>query len=361
MERLSEGAGVGRLLARSALACGLLLSAGTASALCPAGQAELRPNIRALPPSGIAMRDVNNMQFNTTSWNAGDGKLTLVAKNLVNDPATGQTKQQVDQRIYCSGGAFYDRSAGTAEYHAAHNHVHYNDYANYILEYADTSNPQNPRQGTKTTFCIMDTTGVNTQIAGASPAAVFDWCPTQDPSFNTQGMSIGWGDTYGASLDGQSFFITDLTPGMYRLRHVFDPKNKLLETSDGDNESCKLVEIGDGANGRYVTDRGVCNPASKPQFSSLSPSSASQGTCVTLTLTGANLAPELKLNFAGGTGPLPSVRSTRFDPAGSYATITVCVPKAKGGRNPQLGSNPVWDLWLNPGATMFADKFTVRP
>jgi hypothetical protein len=39
----------------------------------------------------------------------------------------------------------------------------------------------------------------------------------------------------------------------------------------------------------------------------------------------------------------------------------VCVPTAKGGRNPQLGSNPVWDMWLNPGATMFADKFTVRP
>ena len=69
-------------------------------------------------------------------------------------------------------------------------------------------------------------------------------------------MSIGWGDTYGAYLDGQSFYIADLTPGIYRLRHVFDPKNMLLEKSDGDNESCKLVEIGDGANGRYVTDRG---------------------------------------------------------------------------------------------------------
>jgi len=361
MERLSGRDRLRSFLLTSGLAYALLLNAGIASAGCPAGQTELRPNIRALPPSGIAMRDVNNMQFNTTSWNAGDGKLELVAKNLVNDPATGQTKQQVDQRIYCSGGAFYDRSAGTAEFHLEHNHVHFNDYANYILEYADTSNPQNPRQGTKTTFCIMDTTGVNTQLAGASAAAVFNWCPTQDPSFNTQGMSIGWGDTYGAYLAGQSLYIADLTPGIYRLRHVFDPKNKLLEMSDGDNESCKLVEIGDGANGRYVADRGLCNTASTPQFSSLSPTSASQGTCVTMTLTGANLAPELKINLAGGTGPLPNVRSTRFDPAGGYVVMTVCVPKAKGGRNPQLGSNPVWDIWLNPGATMFADKFTVRP
>ena len=177
MERLSEGDRTCSRLLWSALACGLLLIANTASALCPAGQTELRPNVRALPPSGIAMRDVNNMQFSTTSWNAGDGKLELVAKNLVNDPATGQTKQQVDQRIYCSDGAFYDRSAGTAEYHAEHNHVHYNDYANYILDPADASNPQNPRQGSKTTFCIMDTSGINTQLKGASTSAVFNWCP----------------------------------------------------------------------------------------------------------------------------------------------------------------------------------------
>jgi len=31
---------------------------------------------------------------------------------------------------------------------------------------------------------------------------------------------------------------------MYRLRHVFDPKNLLLETREDDNESCRLIEIG---------------------------------------------------------------------------------------------------------------------
>jgi hypothetical protein len=139
----------------------------------------------------------------------------------------------------------------------------------------------------------------------------------------------------------------------------------LLEASDGDNESCKLVEIGDGANGRYVADRGLCNAAPTRQITSISPTSASHGTCVAMTFTGSNLAPELRISFTGGTGPLPSVRSTRFDPAGSYATLTVCVPKAKGGRNPKLGSDPVWDIMLTsylvPGSTTFANKFTVRP
>jgi len=320
-----------------------LLFSLSASAACPAGQSELLPNIRALAPAGIAMLNATSMKFSATSWNSGDAKLELIARNPETDPATGQTKQPVDQRIYCSGGAFYDRPAGKAEYHAAHNHVHYNDYANYILEPA-SGQVQSPRQGSKTTFCIMDTTGVNSQLKGASGSAVFNWCPTQDPSFSTQGMSVGWGDTYGANLAGQSLLIGDLPAGMYRLRHVFDPKNLLLEKSDNDNESCRLVEIGVSELGRYVADRGTCTSSPQRTISSIVPNSARQGTCASVTITGTNLVPELRLSLSGGTGPLPSVKATTFSATGNYLTATVCVPKAKGGKNPQLGSDPVWDV-----------------
>ena len=70
-----------------------------------------------------------------------------------------------------------------------------------------------------------------------------------------------------------------------------------------------------------------------------------------MTLSGTNLAPELKITFAGGTGPLPSARSTRFDPAGGYVMMTVCVPKAKGGRKPQLGSQIYGAAVIAPGTT----------
>ncbi len=347
-----------------ALLCAKAAAAATA---CPAGNVALLPNIRALPPAAIAMLDATTMKFSATSWNSGDAKLELVARNPETDPVTGMTKQPVDQRVYCAGGGYYDRPAGKAEYHAAHNHVHYNDYANYILEPADAANPQNPRQGSKTTFCIMDTTGVNTQLKDASAGAVFNWCPTQDPSFNTQGMSVGWGDTYGANLAGQSLPIGDLAPGIYRLRHVFDPKNLLLEKDESDNESCKLVEIGDGANGRYVADRGLCAPPAQPTISSIAPRSAQHGTCVSVTITGANLAPELQLSLSGGTGPLPSVQATTFDVAGTYLVGTLCVPKAKGSvRAPKLGSDPVWDVSLHgiyagSSPVVRANAFTVTP
>lgn len=344
-----------------------LLCAKAAGAACPAGQVELLPNIRAVPPSSISTLDGSAMRFSSTSWNSGDAKLELVARNPETDPATGQTRQPVDQRVYCSGGSFYDRPAGKAEYHAEHNHVHYNDYANYILGPADSSNPQNPRQGSKTTFCIMDTSGINTQLKAASTSAVFNWCPTQDPSFNTQGMSVGWGDTYSYNLPGQSLPIADLAPGIYRLRHVFDPKNLLLEKDESDNESCKLVEIGDGANGRYVADRGLCKPPVQPTTSTIAPRSAQHGTCVIVTITGANLTPELQLSLSGGTGPLPSANSTAFDAAGTYLTATICVPKAKGSvRAPKLGNDPVWDVSLHSIHTgtspvVRPNAFTVTP
>jgi hypothetical protein len=173
---------------------------------------------------------------------------------------------------------------------------------------------------------------------------VFNWCPTQDPNFNTQGMSIGWGDTYGANLSGQTILVSDLAAGMYRLRHVFDPKGLLLETNDGDNESCRRVEIGDGSNGRYVADRGACTDPPAPRVDSMSPSTVVANNCTDVTVYGANLVPELRFVFATGTGPLPSIKNTKFDVAGNYLTGTVCVPRVRKGKSGGLGSDPVWDI-----------------
>ena len=312
-------------------------------AACPAGQTELLPNVRALPPHDISMGDATNMRFSATSWNAGDGKLELVPRSPVTDPETGITKQPVDQRVYCTGGTYYDRPAGKAAYHPAHNHVHYSNYANYILE-PDTTGSVNPRKGTKTTFCIMDTSGVNTQLKGASGSAVFNWCPTQDPNFNTQGMSVGWGDTYGASLSGQSISIANLVPGIYRLRHVFDPTGLLLETNEADNESCRRIEIGDGANGLYAADRGACTAVPVPRLDSISPATVAANSCVNATIFGANLAPEIRFAFATGTGPLPNLKNMTFDSAGNFATGTLCVPQVRKGRKGGLGNDPVWDV-----------------
>ena len=72
--------------------------------------------------------------------------------------------------------------------HAAHNHVHFNDYANYILEPLD-ANPQNIRKGTKTTFCIIDTTNVNTQLLASCVGPGLQ--RLRDPSLWQQTGNVG--------------------------------------------------------------------------------------------------------------------------------------------------------------------------
>ena len=72
------------------------------------------------------------------------------------------------------------------------------------------------------------------------------------------------------------------------------------------------------------------------------------------------------MSLAGGTGPVPSARATAFDTAGNYATGTICIPKAKGGRKPKLGSDPVWDvglqdLFTGTGTNVLANLFTDTP
>lgn len=336
------------------------LFAPVASAVCPSG--DLLPDLRALPAHDVTVvldaqgQPTGWMKFSTTSWNSGAGSLELVTKEI------GASSQRVDQRIRCKDGTYDDRSAGFFEYHAAHNHVHFNDYANYILEPLD-ANPQNTRKGTKTTFCIIDTTNINTQLLGAASSQVYSACATQVYG-SKQGMSVGWGDTYGSHLEGQSIYTGNLPQGLYRLRIVIDPKDQLLEISNSDNESCKLVQIGFGLDGsQYVADKGPCVDPPTPQLYTIVPNSTSQGTCPKVTIAGDNLVPEMRMSFLYGTGPLPAARNVEF-PNATTVEATVCVPKSPG-KKPRLGNNPVWDLFSgNPtlphvGSAALENAFSV--
>jgi len=95
--------------------------------------------------------------------------------------------------------------------------------------------------GEKTTFCIMDT-GLVQSLPGSPRAAVYSQCGA-----SVQGMSVGWGDTYGWSLPEQWIDLNGsfLADGSYVLRSVADPRNKLHESpnrSDAARESAQANE-----------------------------------------------------------------------------------------------------------------------
>ena len=55
-----------------------------------------------------------------------------------------------------------------------------------------------------------------------------------------QGLSVGWGDTYGSQLPGQEIDLTSLPDGLYTLTIVADPKGRLSEITTSDNSACVL-------------------------------------------------------------------------------------------------------------------------
>ncbi len=201
---------------------------------------ENQPNLTPFPAKDIRVVTGSDgrlyLRFSTLSWNKGWGPLELIAGTV--DNANG--KQEVLQRIYSSNGSSRDVSAGSFLWHAGHNHFHFDDYALYTLQFASAPGASD-RTSAKTTFCVMDTTRVNTKLPGAPKRAAYKTCGA-----TKQGMSVGWGDQYGYQLAGQAIDITDLPNGDYNLKIEIDPKDHLVELDRSDNISNVLLRLTNG-------------------------------------------------------------------------------------------------------------------
>ena len=217
-----------------ALALGLALTPGAGAQSVPT---PLLPNLVALQASELRTEVIGtqtSLRFTTTSWNNGAGKLELRPAGLVVE--NGTTKQRVNQRVFKSDGSWEDRLAGFFDYHADHNHMHFNGYAEYRLISAEGK--ANDTVGAKVSFCIIDTTRMNTRLPGAPKKAQYTTC-----NATRQGMSVGWGDQYRYYLEGQSLETTGLPDGQYDLRITINPQHLLLEQTESDNVSTRRITL----------------------------------------------------------------------------------------------------------------------
>jgi hypothetical protein len=210
------------------------VSAGDANAVT-----QLKPNLQPLVASSLRLDSPGDgrtyLRFSMTSWNSGAGPLEIIGGEV----DTANDKQQVYQRIYNSDGTFTDTFAGFFDWHAAHGHIHFNDYAEYTLDAAGAPGGSG-RTSQKTTFCIIDTTRIK-RFKNGPRQPVYTSCGA-----SRQGMSVGWGDTYGYWLEGQSIDVTGLPDGEYNLTIEVDPKNRILETNDNDNVSTVGLRLHNG-------------------------------------------------------------------------------------------------------------------
>jgi hypothetical protein len=318
-----------------AIACGVLTA--------PAAAQELLPNLRALPAFELAVEpnpDTGNLELrlSATSWNSGAGRLELVAGNA------GQAGQDVYQRVYNKNGSFTDHLSGTFVWHPDHNHFHFQEYALYTLNPVNAPGASK-RQAYKTSFCVMDTTKVDARLPGAPKRPVFEAC-----NAFAQGMSVGWGDTYGAHLPGQNIDLTGNPDGLYELTVDIDPANRIREANDGDNTACVLVQIGVAA--RTVQTIGACGmvPGGAVTVTSIAPNSAVAGGVVDVLIRGTNFTSGIAVGFENGSGASPVVSNVNVLDS---TTITLTVTVKPGGN----GSDRIWDLRV--GSAVLPNAFEV--
>jgi hypothetical protein len=211
---------------------------------------EQRPDLVALEPSELRIESDGGeklLRFTTLSWNSGAAAFELFAKtSLPLDQLQNGQRVEAWQRIYLDGGeaAEYRLPGVDFEWHAGggHDHFHLSDYADYRLDSLATNGPD-PRFGSKTSFCILDTDRVNHRLPNAPKRRVYTECGTA-----IQGMSVGWGDSYRYYLGGQSINITGLPDGRYTLTIEIDPQHRFLEadagnTSEEDPNNSASIEI----------------------------------------------------------------------------------------------------------------------
>ena len=319
----------------------LFVTAGSAQT------AELRPNLTPFPAFDLRLgtnfsTGGQEIRFSTRSWNKGQGPLELVAGEVVS------SGQNVYQRVYNSDGSYVDYFAGTFVYHPAHNHFHFNNYALYSLDPINAPGGS-PKSGSKTTFCIMDTTKIDTSLPGAPPTAVYSTCGA-----TIQGMSIGWGDTYGYVLEGQSVNITGNPSGDYCLTIQIDPKGVLLETDETDNVASSLLRIDVERSTVTVLDNTGCNPVGgEVVVTGISPNSEKVGSTVPVVITGSGFTSGMGVSFENGSGPPPAAKNVVVSSDGTTIQAMVTVKKGKPGKD------PVWDVRVGSGVLF--SGFTVQP
>ena len=219
---------------------GLLLLATPAASR---SASPLYPDLRALPPRNLRLDTVtvdeathHVLRFTITVWNAGEGPLELRG-------ASSEDQTFVYQRVYDEAGEFAEQLVGEFIFHPAHNHWHFENFAEYELwtrsDYdrwltGATEDWGAARwRGSKTTgqgesVCVRDSRPVDSR-PDSPPSRVYHSCDR-----DVQGVSVGWGDTYRYNLPEQWIDVgeTPLPDGEYVLRLIADPRNLLYESGE---------------------------------------------------------------------------------------------------------------------------------
>ena len=274
---------VGRRI-RIGMAAGVAATAALIIALAgtvEAGSPLLLPDLRTVSPgtdaldlrvankSGRIILRVSNMVGNsgegpmelyssTATATGGPGGLTDCTEGEFPEPVGAD--RDANQRIYedTDGNGDFDPAedgvgqtpkVGCFEYHAAHDHWHFQDFAQFRLETAGGEEIPGIEPSRKIGFCIFDGYPYP-NFSGTPDEGTYSssGCNGGDPSTGPDGMglSVGWADLYHYFTPGQRLNITGVTRGTYCLVSVANPPNgpsQIQELDTANNDRRKPIRL----------------------------------------------------------------------------------------------------------------------
>jgi len=192
------------------------------------------------------------LRFDQSFANVGEGAAELRFA-VPHDPA--DTSHDVIERTYFSDSRshFQDTPAGEFEFHAAHGHYHYENFAKSSLWATDSKGRRTGAAplstGRKVSFCFEDESiddslwgkrGVSARTYRAPDCLVTQ---TSDANFDylIQGLSPGWVDLYQWYLPGQYLEVSGVPNGVYILETRIDPDGEIIESEERNN--CGSVRV----------------------------------------------------------------------------------------------------------------------
>jgi Lysyl oxidase len=230
-------------LAVLVLVPGLLLPSAAAS--LGAGR-ELLPDLVTRTPTKVYLqvtrRGRHFVRFSNEVVNVGLGPLELRPRvddcNRNGDPSDDRASRQriyrdADGDVRFTRGVdirFRTRSAGCTRYHPAHKHWHFDALAEYVIRPVASTGPL-LAGGEKVSSCVLDTRLRLPKAPGSPRRKYYGGCRRE----SVGGISIGWGDLYGARVSGQELDVTELEDGVYCLVSRADPGNRLKESNERNN------------------------------------------------------------------------------------------------------------------------------
>lgn len=187
------------------------------------------------------------LKFPGVTANTGAGPFEVLAtRPNTSSPWTAK------QTIFYSNGSKQTIPNNLVFYYAGdgHSHWHMLDFDAYNLYNAAGTILET---GEKHGFCFEDNTSYrnwpgnpNYPAAPAVPVYTHDnACGVLQPNALsiTHGLSVGWADTYPASLPDQAIDITGLPNGDYKVEVVADQAHLLKEMSESNNASWATIRI----------------------------------------------------------------------------------------------------------------------